>query len=158
MLVLDIWSTTAKPFSPKQVGVGYWWNTHEPKNIDNTKVKKGGKAIKNKHKTVKIVNKKKEKTNIKRQQKSRDKDQGSGTWIASFHSLLPKANSLLILQSFKSLHGFLPCQVLSSSASLPITGPTYYPTMNRCLRGPPLDMSKPSQTMFHKLFLDWCNP
>jgi hypothetical protein len=39
----------------------------------------------------------------KRQQKEGTEDQNSGTWIASFHSLLSNASSLVIHQSFKSL-------------------------------------------------------
>jgi hypothetical protein len=51
---------------------------------------------------------------------------------------------LVILLSFKiqiSLHRLLSCHVWSSSASLSITGLIYYPTTNRCLWEPPLDMS-----------------
>jgi hypothetical protein len=40
-----------------------------------------------------------------------------------------------------SLYRLLLCKVWSYPASLFITGPTYYPAMNRCLRGPLLDMS-----------------
>jgi hypothetical protein len=57
-----------------------------------------------------------------------------------------------------SLHGLLPCQVWSSSASLLITGSSYYPITNWFLRGAPLDMSKPSQAMLHELLLNWCRP
>jgi hypothetical protein len=54
----------------------------------------------------------------------------------------------VILQSFKSFFTD-SSQVWSSSTSLSITSPTYYPATNCCHRGPSLDMSKPSQTMCH---------
>jgi hypothetical protein len=44
-----------------------------------------------------------EKTLTKRQWKERTKYQDSDTWIASFHSLLSNASSLVIHQSFKHL-------------------------------------------------------
>ena len=44
-----------------------------------------------------------EKPLTKDNKKEETEDQGSGTWIASFHSLLSNANSLMIHQFFKSL-------------------------------------------------------
>jgi hypothetical protein len=77
--------------------------------------------------------------------------------LASTHSYLmlaPKPYTP-ILQIV--IHRLLPCQVWSSSTSLLIIGSSYYPFTNWCLHEPPLDMSKPSQTILYELLLDWCH-
>jgi hypothetical protein len=72
-------------------------------------------------------------------------------------TLLSNANSLVILQSFKSL--FTDSYVkFGLSLLLPITSLTYYLATNGCLCGLLLDMSKPSQGLLHKLLLDSCHP
>jgi hypothetical protein len=43
------------------------------------------------------------KTLTENNKKEGTEDQGSGTWIATFHSLLSNTNSLVMYQSFKSL-------------------------------------------------------
>jgi hypothetical protein len=62
----------------------------------NQKRRKGNKTLRKKWKWAK-------KNLDKKAIKERTKDQGSDTWIASFHFLLSNASSLVIYQSFKSL-------------------------------------------------------
>jgi hypothetical protein len=77
----------------------------------NSQAEKGGKAIKIKHKKRKRVD----------------------TSTATFNSLLSNANSLVILQFFKSL--FIDSSHVKFGFPLPltITGLIYYLATNRCL-------------------------
>jgi hypothetical protein len=62
----------------------------------NQKRRKGNKTLSQK------VKRSGKKTWQKENKREETEDQGSGRWIASFHSLLSNASSLVIHQSFKS--------------------------------------------------------
>ena len=57
-----------------------------------------------------------------------------------------------------SLNRLIPRQFRSTSTPLYIIDPLKNPITHWHLRGPSLDMSKPSQPMLDKFLLNWCHP
>ena len=81
------------------------------------------------------------------------------TLIVSLQTLLSKAISLEIFQSLRSL--LTDSSHVSLGLPLPplyIIDPLKNPITHRRLRGPSLDMSKPSKPMLGKFLLNWCHP